>query len=256
MAHENGFVGLFDILGYQSFLENNEPNEAMEEVLQALRSMPAAAVDSIAGTFTDTEFQKAVAVAKQIRHLIFSDTVLLTLGLPEKHDKATRNGYLLVFLLQTIILSRKMFDFGLPLRGAITFGDYSVQDHCFVGKPIVEAYRTASRVDAAAVVLGDSCLNNANEAFGKYSSIGLMLGEYLMPMKGGAPERKKVVNIAAFPVDGLRLQGDERALVAECFWKHGKDIPPTAFQKLTNTEMLLRFFNRMVREHQRGNSKA
>jgi hypothetical protein len=55
----------------------------------------------------------------------------------------------------------------------------------------------------------------------------VFLQKYLVPLRGGDNRRYYVVNFACFQpgVGGCgSLEGDERRVVSDCFWRHGKDI--------------------------------
>ena len=72
-----------------------------------------------------------------------------------------------------------------------------------------------------------------------------MASEYLMPLKSGSPLRMLVLNpLTLLGPSHISLGTDIRQAVHEAFWGHGKDIPPSAYSKLFNTEMLLRFQRR------------
>src|SRR5437870_1541319 len=145
MNTEHGLIGLFDILGYQNFLKNNSAKEAAESALSSLAKL-------------DTDLPKqlleragASQIASEIRlikWLVFSDTILLTLGTDGKGDEGCWLAWI-AFIVQSGALWRHMFNFGLPLRGVITHGEFFVQNNCFAGKSIVGAYALSTSLDVA-----------------------------------------------------------------------------------------------------------
>ena len=79
MAHtKKGIVALLDILGYQSFLENNEPSTAVDEVLKALIDAPTYTKNHLKDVFAKHE--EIVHMVDSMQPLIFSDSILLTLA--------------------------------------------------------------------------------------------------------------------------------------------------------------------------------
>ena len=244
MAHKKGIIGFFDILGYKNFLENNEVGEAVSEVLKTLAEMPIAAQAYVKKTVNSTQDSGPLP---QTEHLVFSDTILLTSGYDEEESKERKELRWILFLFQTAVLTRKMFDYGLPLRGAITFGEYVVQTKgsCFAGRPIIEAYNSASGINVSAVILSKS----ADEEMSELSVDGDVkiameqwLVSYLVPMKAASPIRSKIIDFTVFKEPTFKsLDRDVRSLVFDCFSSHSKDVPPSVYEKLNNTEMLLRF---------------
>jgi hypothetical protein len=74
-----GMVGFFDILGFQSFLENNEPEDAAEQVLKAIVEIPKVVPEELAKAFPESK-PESEALRTHIREtkwLIFSDTILM-----------------------------------------------------------------------------------------------------------------------------------------------------------------------------------
>jgi hypothetical protein len=250
-THKTGIIGFFDILGYQSFLENNEVGDAVKTVLDSFLTMPKQCRDHF-DQILGKKDERANQILDEIESLIFSDTILLTCPYNSADDDETKLVRWLILNYQAATLQRKMFDSGLPVRGAISHGDYIIEKACFAGRPIIEAYRTCNLLDAAAVVLTKSAEDEIKRLHKiRYPDDQLselfsnIIVEYLMPMKGFEAKRLLTVNFALLETSAFQsLDGDERKLVSECFWKHNKDIPPSAYDKLNHTEMLLRFLKR------------
>ena len=137
-----GIIGFFDILGYQSFLENNEDvtGEATEKVLNFIVNLEKNIQSRVRNILKNSKnFKKLV---DEIKFLVFSDTILLTstyvknAALDRKIDKWA------LFLVVSLHLNRWMFEYGLPLRGVITTGNFLIKKHCFSGKPIIYSYKS------------------------------------------------------------------------------------------------------------------
>ena len=234
---QKGIVGIFDILGYENFLENNAVGEALGIVLDKFHEMPQSARSSVEKLGKEFRWNDILDNTKSI---VMSDTIFMSsaYGSP---PEGRRWQIWLVFLLQAAALQRKMFEFGLPIRGAISFGDYILKDSSFAGRPIIDAYRMGSQIEAAAIALTDEAAKEMESATADEGIPACFpVVEYLVPLKGCSPRRLHTLNFML--VGGTQsLKGDARQLVCECFWKHRKDIPPGAYDKLANTEMLLRF---------------
>lgn len=235
---EFGFVGYFDILGYQTFLENNDPDAAAQVILDTIlrleKDMPRKIRKEL-----DTDSLIHGLISK-IKWLVFSDTVLLTLSLDEtKVPLYYRPSHLGVFLMQCAYLWQEMFDFGLPLRGVVTAGPFSIQKTCFVGKSIVDAYKTTTQVGFAGCVITDTAINWADANAKSMGELhDTLYYKYAVPYSGNRYENGYVLNVAAFK--GYHEQ-DVRQAVHESFWKHNKDLGTGVQEKIEQTERYLRF---------------
>jgi len=161
---QNGLIGFFDILGYQAFLENNPPETAADTVLAVLGKLTGLKDEMLLHMMKDLGvLQDRIEVEPQ--WLVFSDTVLLYLDLnkvtePLGQEPESRGQkielHFYVFLLQCIALWKAMFAAGLPLRGAITQGNYLVKGPCFAGIPIVQAHQLGNDLNCAGVAIDQS----------------------------------------------------------------------------------------------------
>jgi len=57
------------------------------------------------------------------------------------------NGTSIFFLGKVCHLLRQAFELGIPLRGAVSYGEYYIQEDkgCFIGYPIIEAHNEESK---------------------------------------------------------------------------------------------------------------
>ena len=243
-----GIVGFFDILGYQSFLDNNEPEEAASEVLEQILALSTTIPDTMRETIKGNK-KLVEEMVNELRWLIFSDTVLLSIRLP--HDDSDRRlaARWVVFIQAALILNRQMFDFGLPLRGVIATGRFLVKGTCFAGRPIIDAYRLANDLDLSGCVMTPRAFQEVADMADKRAQHGQLWATlpaffvpYLVPRKSGREEKLATLNIQAICLEtSEKFGGDLRQLVYETFWKHRKDIPTDVMRKVTNTEQLLRY---------------
>lgn len=241
-----GIVGFFDILGYQSFLLNNAAEDAAkdaaEEVLTILDNIDLKLVNAFVRDIPDAEEAFLSFFKEEFGLLVFSDTILLTSEY--KVDCKQRLDQWLLFFTLSSLLCEKMFEFGLPIRGAISFGDYITKNNCFAGKPIVEAYKVTEDLNLAACVLADSAKNEFESLSpfsetNKYSrAFKLLTLKYLVPFKNKKEESSFVLK---YDLNTNKQDDDIRQIILNSFWRHNKDISLSAHEKVNNTEKFIRF---------------
>lgn len=75
----------------------------------------------------------------EVRTILFSDTIIFYEESPK--PELISKGIIdpSQFMLKACTLLRLAFEGGIPLRGAISFGEYYVHESAFLGKPIIEA---------------------------------------------------------------------------------------------------------------------
>jgi hypothetical protein len=246
---QDGLVGLFDILGYQEFLEKNSPETAAEIVRSVLEKLIGLDNEMLLRMMKDLEVLQD-NVQEKPQWLVFSDTVMLTLDLgkitvsPEEPSSLgeTIEKHWYVFLLQCISLWRSMFEFGLPLRGAITKGSYMVQSACFAGRPIVEAHKLANDLNCAGVVLDSSVVEWHKTKMPGAVGPGVLYFDYLFPSKTKGFADNAALNLTySLQKSQEAPGGDIRQMVHESFLAHNKRIGFGVTEKVENTERLLRF---------------
>ena len=137
-----------------------------------------------------------------------------------------------------------MFDQGLPIRGAISFGKYFCHENCLAGKAVVEAHELEQRINLSGAVLHESAEREFRQANSRFfqiwrRDIRLHDSVPLPCARKGTSNKRLVLN--QWALRDHHDNDDIAQLAAEAFWKHGKDIDDGAAQKLRNTEMLLRF---------------
>jgi hypothetical protein len=243
----NGLIAFFDILGYQSFLENNSASESALKVLDLITGIPKANVIRLSKQWNANETKALGETAKEIaaslRHLIFSDTIVLSLPYPEAATDIWKVSALGYIGLVSAFLSAEMFERGLPVRGAIVEGTFVVKESCLAGKAIVEAYRMCESLDLACVVFSPDLSSRAEEAFTE-CNFDRFFVQYMTPLKGLSEKRFLHVNWAAFLAEDVRKRftSDISTFVLRSFWAHEKDCPLAVDQKIHNTQKLARRF--------------
>lgn len=265
---QSGIIGFFDILGYQSFLENNEDvaGEATEKVLNFIVNLEKNIPEHILRNIS-RNYKAVKRLLNEIKFLVFSDTILLTTTYARNEGNDGKTDKWILFLVASLKLNRWMFEYGLPLRGVITTGSFRVKEHCFAGKPIIEACKLCHDLDLAACVMTKNAyqevtnlINSSNrEKIKKLLNDSIV--EYLIPKKGGKEEKLPTLNFLALrglkprsnrgdvkPKDNKR---DVRQIVLDKFCKHNKDIPQEALSKVANTEQYLRYIIRFLQRNKK-----
>jgi hypothetical protein len=259
-----GIIGFFDILGYQSFLVNNEDvaGESTEKVLNFIVNLEKNIQSHVRNILKNSKnFKKLV---DEIKFLVFSDTILLTTTYARNEGNDRKTDRWILFLVASLKLNRWMFEYGLPLRGVITTGNFRIKEHCFVGKPIIDAYELCHDLDLSACVMTDKSFQEVTNLINssKRKKIKKLLNasivKYLIPKKGGKEEKLPTLNL--FTLSGLKPKSkksnvkskdnkiDIRQFVFNSFWKHNKDIPQEALNKVMNTEQYLRYIIRFTKK--------
>jgi hypothetical protein len=142
-----------------------------------------------------------------------------------------------------------MFDFGLPVRGAITKGSFLIKKNCFAGQAIFKAESLATNLNCAGIAIAPSVTEwcNSDPALRLKSPIAF---DYELPFKTSEPKAQTMLNVAWFLADPkdpneqetrAKWAGDLRQLLHESFWAHGKSIGPGVPEKIEHTERMLRF---------------
>lgn len=232
---EDGLIGFFDILGYQSFLENNDAESAASEVLNVINNI-ASITSSGLMTSLKTQDPLLKGLVERIQWLVFSDTILMAMS----WDKPNLLDFR-VFSLAALKLCRHMFDFGLPLRGAIKNGNYLVSKSCFAGRVIVDAYRVETSLNLAGCSI-DEGLVEMMKREPKTEWIETIFVGYMTPLTDGQHKKMSLLNyLVPDRVSPKPNAVDIPQLVLNSFWAHRKDITQSAETKAKNTETFLRF---------------
>ncbi len=250
MNIRTGWVGFFDILGYANLLQRNEPESIAQEVVPLLTGTRPEIIDNIGKAFEqliaiDIDKRQDAPLVQDVRRLLddlkwllFSDTILISMPTSESIDAEIGVRWV-IFCMACNRLQSKLFRAGLPLRGAIDFGRFFVEDTFFAGHPIINAYGLCNMLDLAACVLSPE----ASEQLRGLNVLGRGLDpfatEYLVPTKNG--ERHFFVTRAIVHEKNL----DIRQQVMKAFWGHRKDISIDAQKKATNTEQWLRYLEHL-----------
>jgi len=243
---KTGLVAFFDILGYKNIIENNDIEIVAEFIADELTKLPRSAFEDAAKLLRPLDIDKrdlSDEFEDLISHVSISDSILLTTHLKRDADSDTKGSTWLLFLIVCLLLTRKMFENGLPIRGAIGYGDYFVKGSCFAGMSIVEAYELTDMLELSGCVLTYNAMKFLKELRDEIFEnarrfIDSILIEYLTPLKNCQREKLLMIN---FSVPEYSSK-DISQIVVESFHGYNKDISESVLNKERNTEMMLRFF--------------
>lgn len=244
---KEGLVGIFDILGYQYIIDNNQINCVADLISKTLLDLPQKGVDKFLSSFKNTKIAdfSSEVISRALKWRIFSDTILFSFPFTERENPKFTSIDYLFFLNYISHLLRFAFDAGLPLRGAIDCGEYYIKENCFAGKPIIDSYRLSQKLQISGCAMAKSFqklfsahMKNDN-SFKRVTS--LFVQPYIVPLKKKNTRRLYIIDWS-FPVPVWKTPLDLRQYVTEKFSSHNKIIPREALPKLINTEMTLRYF--------------
>jgi len=255
-----GFVGYFDILGYTQIMLNNNIHKTAQFVSDTLMNIPRDMIDSLRSPYLavrplevapdSSERDDWSQILDRVSWIIFSDSILISLpfdsALPE-HDLV--QNYL-AFSIVCASLMNRCFTAGFPLRGAISVGEFFIEDRCFAGRPIINAYYATQRLEFAGCVL-DEAANNLISDWRKHL---VKRGEqnlldkldqttilYMVPLKENVDERHRSINWVLLDTPGFSpIEGDIRDVTTRAFLMHNKIAVPSVQGKINNTEMFIR----------------
>jgi hypothetical protein len=147
---QRGLVGYFDILGFKNLVMKNDVDAPMREVLKLINSSEEALKRHfrwVLGNSSIEENRRLEGSIQRTKWLMVSDSILIFLPCEtiEFYDW-------IAFHVVAIHFLSGMFLFGLPLRGAITIGEFMIYKSCYAGRAIVNAYNAASRLMLAGCV--------------------------------------------------------------------------------------------------------
>lgn len=242
---QDGIIGFFDILGYLSFLKKNTTSAATEEVLNTLSNLNSLVRDQLSSW---DELEPIRDIIDSIKWLIFSDTILIYTHFPFNEPRESQYFRWSAFLSICMVLNRHMFEFGLPLRGAINSGKFRVQGSCFTGMPIVEAYQLTQQLDIALSVITPAAYQtfvSYPDTLGfknSYQMFGSAYPEYPLPCKKCDTRTMHVLNfLAVRTFRSLPVNPDLRQYVLDSFWRHNKEITGSGYRMAMHTETFFRY---------------
>ena len=241
-----GLVAYFDILGFTSIAANEDIVMAARLVEDALLTIPSEIRKEV-----DRKHGGGNLHRVDMHSMIFADSILLWRSLP---DAEVCHPYHWIFFLSVCSwFIRWMFERGLPLRGAVSYGEYFIKDRCFVGKPITDCHDMAAKTEWAGCTIVPSAATELQKFEPEWKTIlETVCVLYRVPFKKERPPRRKNVQSLVLKwrhYDVLRSSGpmpDIGETVQRAFRDHGKKVCETdesVVRKIRNTVKYLEFVN-------------
>jgi hypothetical protein len=149
-----------------------------------------------------------------------------------------------------------LFDRGLPLRGAISYGEFYIKDTYFAGQPIIDSYQASESLELSGCVLTRTAEKLfldfkqfivENEFDPVISMLNQLCVSYLVPKKRERLEKQIMINWVNLPIEYFKsLPTDIREYVFSSFVDYNKDAAPIVYPKINNTETFIRKILRNV----------
>jgi hypothetical protein len=213
----NGVTAFFDLLGYKQMLANNESEDAAKIIRDIFHQKPGD---------VNCERMELGLYGLNPDYLIFADSVLVYLPLDPTHLPGVALSRFVQFCSQ---LTGELLASGLPVRGAITKGKFSIiAGKSFTGKCIVEAHELAQRIEMAACAIAPELETEVLEATSQQQDVCY----WPTPVKN-APAQKLLLVDHALHFEKIRAVS--RAELISCFGAFKKDIGLDVLPKINNT---------------------
>jgi hypothetical protein len=254
--------GIFDVLGFTGFCENCDPQNA-EVVLKTMdnfeKEIPNIVVEALDVTGSEAQDKKQ-KLKERLCWLTFSDTVFVALPYDLSAHPDKLKFELIFFTAVISYINRRMFEIGLPIRGAVHIGDIIISQRCFAGKAIVDAHNFGKKFQAAATFISEQANALIFSAFpekkGFYSWFSNSIIECEVST-GTKPvsnllwssESEKVKTLCWFNLEigsikRFGIPTDFNRFIMEKFTAHGKKLAGEKEKmKVVNTEKLFKDWN-------------
>jgi hypothetical protein len=240
---KTGLVGVFDILGYQNIIVNNQIEYVAKLITEVIQQLPTEVITTLnkqmLSSWVDSENPSNL-----IKHNIISDTIIIYMPDDDSLKKIGEFFSYLTFFLFSNYFLNKCFCKGIPLRGALSYGQYFVSQNTFAGKPLVDCYSLGNKLEFSGCVLTHEFTNYLqNNKPNEESLIKNYAADYLVSLKNNISEKYPLLNwVSSTPALRETIPDDIRQFVFDSFKSHNKDILPEVFRKMENTEMTIRYF--------------
>lgn len=257
---EIGFIGFFDILGYSQIMLHNNIHKTSQFVSDTLMNIPKDLIGRLRGLYNSAsdetlegrpydsaEWQRML---DNIQWIIFSDSILISMPMSPGLDTLSQANLYLAFSKVCATLLNQTFLAGFPLRGGISIGEFFIEDRCFAGRPIINAYRVAQELEMSGAVLDENAdafvselrrtlvQNQYTESLSRLDQTTIL---YIPPTKTDEIERARAINWVNLDQIGFEPFIDNiRDVTLRAFLMHNKIAVPSVQGKINNTEMFIR----------------
>ncbi len=212
-----GFMALFDILGYSQWIKQN----SIENVVIDHKNMKRMATTNV------EHFLNYALKEDIIKVLSYADTFLIyTNQISETAFKAI------------MAACRGMFEaaicFGLPIRGAVTCGEFYASEDMITGKPLIAAFEKEKEQDWIGCWIMDMCFEKiSNKEKRRYLDDKTVV-RYPIPIKAGKVKKVYAYNWVNHAIQNPR-DIDLNYLTKKSFLRKAKSHSWHEERKIKNT---------------------
>lgn len=248
-----GAVAFFDILGYKAFLRHSQCDGAATLVVKTIAHAENTVVLHFEKTSAgEEEANDFTGHVQAVTWVVFSDTLLLLCPFEVSMSQVDVVRRWHVMILSAQILSKHMFEVGLPLRGCISYGHFIHEKNCFAGKTILEAYEFAEGLQVAATVIHPTAfeeLRRAVEPFALQQDLTaklILMGSLVKYEVKMTSTVQQLHTLNFLIVKGITRVpsawvGDCNEIVMRSFTQHNKTLDVKDQAKAENTAAYLAF---------------
>ena len=253
MASQKGIIAFLDIMGYKKIIENNEIEYVAKIISDIMVKLPLQ-IEKILKDEIGISKEKFTPF-KEIDVSVITDSIIIFLPINKQINKQIIGMYWLFFIVYISFLFKKTFDEGLPLRGAIDYGDFYKDQYCFAGKPLIRCHELSKELQFAGCVFTKEC----NEIFNKQlivlsikRVINYMIFPYKAPLKNDKFEVLTVVNWLYKTFYRLKHFSIVEQYIKESFQKHNRNLVGEVLLKVKNTEDILHKSLSLIKEQMKS----
>lgn len=225
-----GFIALFDILGYSQWIK-------------------------------DYSIEKVVIDHKNIKHMVATNVEsFLNHALGKEMIKV--HSYADTFLIYTNEISETSFKaimaacgsmfeaaicFALPIRGAITLGEFYTSEDMIIGEPIIEAFEKEKKQDWIGCWIMDACFDKIGQEEKRRYEVDKIVVRYSIPFKEGPVEERYAYNWVDHAIQNSK-DIELHDLMEKRFLKKAKAHTWREERKIKNTIEFYNFIKNMPEE--------
>lgn len=154
------YIAYFDILGYREYFNDNP--DRIENFLNVINEAINKTKNGISSVNNSFLAQQVGSI--KIESKIFSDNILLV---SEYETDITKGKTKLVTFMEIVIEIQRMFvlEYGLFIRGGITYGDLSINEDYIFGQGLIEAVEIEEHTIYPRIAISDAVLNQLQNEF-------------------------------------------------------------------------------------------
>lgn len=182
---DNAIVSMFDILGFSSLLWE-EDLEKIKDYMIGIEKLTDSNSDGVrsSGNVTDEfgnvlgKLIKGDSENKLVEYKFAFDTMIYYTVEDEEKD------FYNIIVITAKLLAYSYFLIGLPIRGAISYGELYVDDKNIFGKSLIDAHKYEAKQEWSGCILSPELINRFKDTnvFSKMCMDNLLL-EYEVPIK-------------------------------------------------------------------------